>query len=504
MPETLFVLFAMGALILVAEKDPPTGRLAFATALTSLACLTRHAGGALVVVVSAMLLLASDLHWAKRLRRAAAYAILASAPSGLWLLLVRPPIEHHETDAVLSMLAFLGNHMATWVFLELPTTWFGTGWGALLASAALFSICVAALRKRLIWRPLVVFSGYVVANLVFLLIAAELGSFVAMQRRYLVPSFVPCLFVAWLVVGELLGARAPATTGQPMRRRLRRVALTGALVVLLTLMVAPWLAYQAVMHKSAIVERNLRGFDFDSSRWRDSEALRYLRQHHAPNSRVYAYKDYTPAVYLHTGVVPFTFTCNVRNPRDGDYLLWLQVTPDPCAGQDLTYSRYATHGLDPVADFADGVLLRFNAASTGTLADAVWAHLVPNGGPVSSAPWALHLDPERRQLVFAKAPCTTEDVATRIFLHAYSNGLLPAHRRQFGFDNLDFDFSQRGLILPAGEKSRCVAVVELPRYPLTSLRAGQFAQQELWAVRVDFDSDDGRSALRWSSPSRGR
>ena len=277
MTDTLFVLFAMGALILVAEKDPPTGRLALATALTALACLTRHAGGALVVVAFAMLLLASNLHWAKRLRRAAAYAILASAPSGLWLLLVRPPIEHYQTNAGLPVLASLGDYMATWVFLELPTsaTWVGTGWGALLASVALFSIGVAALRKRLIWRPLVVFTGYVVANLVFLLIAAESGSFVAVQKRYLVPSYVPCLFVAWLVVGNCLGGKAPATTGRPMPRRPRRVAL----VVLLTLVVAPWLAYQTVMHKSAIVERNLRGFDYDGSRWRDSEALRYLRQH---------------------------------------------------------------------------------------------------------------------------------------------------------------------------------------------------------------------------------
>ncbi len=369
MPETLFVLFAMGALILVAEKDPPTGRLALATALTALACLTRHAGGTLVVVVSAMLLLASNLHWAKRLRRAAAYATLASAPSGLWLLLVRPPIEHYQTDAWLPVLASLGDYMATWVFLELPTTtWFGTGWGALLASVALFSIGVAALRKRLIWRPLVVFTGYVVANLVFLLIAAELGSFVAVQKRYLVPSYVPCLFVAWLVVGNCLGAKAPATTGRPMPKRPR-------LAVLLTLMVAPWLAYQAVMHKSAIVERNLRGFDYDRPRWRDSEALRYLRQHlahDARNSRVYVESGHTPAVYFHTGIAPFIYYC-AANPRDGDYLLWLQATPDPCAGQDITYSSHAMPGLDPVANFADGVLLRFNAASTGTLADGLGA-----------------------------------------------------------------------------------------------------------------------------------
>lgn len=372
MTDTLFAVFTMGALILVAEKDPPTGRLALATALTALACLTRHAGGTLVVVVSAVLLLASDLHWAKRLQRAAAYAILASAPSGLWLLLVRPPIEHYETAAGLPVLASLGDYMATWVFLELPTTtWFGTGWGALLASVALFSIGVAALRKRLIWRPLVVFTGYVVANLVFLLIAAELGSFVAVQKRYLVPSYVPCLFVAWLVVGNCLGAKRQPQWAGPMPRRPRRVAL----VVLLTLMVAPWLAYQAVMHKSAIVERNLRGFDYDRSRWRDSETLRYLRQHlahHARNSRVYVESGYTPAVYFHTGIAPFIYYC-AANPRDGDYLLWLQATPDPCAGQDGTYSSHAMPGLDPVADFADGVLLRFNAASTGTLADGLGA-----------------------------------------------------------------------------------------------------------------------------------
>ena len=520
-----FALFVAGALICVAGKDPGGGRLAFAAVFTGLACMTRYSGVALLVVVSAVLLLASDLHWIKRLRRAAAYALVAFAPLGFWLLrnqlLAGKPTGDrvHEAVDLPITLGRMGEEMAKWVFLDLPTwDWFGAAWRALLAFVALFSLCVAALRKRIgraVWRLLVVFGGFILATLMMLVIAAELGAFVEIETRYLTPLYVPCLVVAWLLVGELLGANTLPTTRRPMRvafQRPRRVAL----VVGMTLVVAPWLLYQGVMHKSAIVERNLQGFYYDGPKWRDSEALRDLRNAMPTHGRVHVDLMIAPAVFFHTDIRRISpYNCGARGfGRDGDYLLWLQVIPDRCllAGQGGTF---ATPGLEQVAAFADGVLLRFNAASPTTLADAVWAHLVPNDQPLRSAPWALHLNAERRELVFAKAPCATGDGAMRFFVHvhAHSNDALPPHRRESGFDNLDFDFPQCGLILPgpggagetamdgegasAGAGRRCVAVVELPRYPLASLRVGQFAEQELWSLRVDFDSDDGRSALRW-------
>ena len=269
------------------------------------------------------------------------------------------------------------------------------------------------------------------------------------------------------------------------------------------------------MNKDEIVERNLRGFEYDAPRWRDSETLRGLRDRDMSNHRVYANGAHRAAVFFHAGIGPINYYCTTTtvglDGLDGDYLVWLRglhgIQDEKCLlpGQEDVFT---IRGLELVEDFADGVLLRFNGASTTTLADAVWAHLVPNDRPVRNAPWALRLNGERRELVFTQAPCATHAASKRFFVHVYANtkDILPPGRRQFGFDNLDFEFPQRGLILPAGtademSSGRCVAVVQLPGYPMQSLRVGQFAEQALWAVLIDFHADDGSSALRWSARS---
>jgi len=253
------------------------------------------------------------------------------------------------------------------------------------------------------------------------------------------------------------------------------------------------------MHESAIVERNARGFHYDGPRWRNSEALRHLDAI-TTNNRVHTVEG--PPVFFHTRTRPRWYGCHHRRfGQEGDYLLWLEQVPDPCLrkGREETF---AMSGWDLVADFADGVLLRFNAASDATLADAVWAHFVPSGHPAREAFWTLHLD--ARRLTYAKTPCAAADTAPRFFAHvqARHNRALPPHRQDSGFDNLDFAFADRGLALPGGSR-RCVAFVALPRYPLASLRTGQFTEEderELWTARIDFDADDGASALRFASP----
>ena len=47
---------------------------------------------------------------------------------------------------------------------------------------------------------------------------------------------------------------------------------------------------------------------------------------------------------------------------------------------------------------------------------------------------------------------------------------LPGHRRQYGFDNLDFDFDQHGERFN-GER---LAKVPLPEYRISEIRTGQY------------------------------
>ena len=499
MPTVGFALLVACALVCVAEVDLGWRRVALAAVFSALACLMRYTGVALVATVSVALLLPSgSIGIRQRGARAAVYATVALVPLGMWLLRNHlltgrlTGISDHGAVDMNVVFQTIGDHMAKWVFLELLIErWFGAGWVALVAFAASFAFFVVVRRKRIraeARRSLLVFGGFVLAH------CALLSATVAwdFEPRYMAPVYVPILVVVWLAIG----AACPATRRWGRRKvdasacRWERVVVVAMLAVTST-----WLAYQGAMHKTRIVESNTHGFFYDGPRWRDSEALRHLDAI-TSNNRVFTH--ISVPVFFHTRTRPHGYGCQyVGFGREGDYLLWFEQVPDPClhAGRDETF---AMPGWGLVRDFADGVLLRFNAASDATLADAVWARFVPTGPPVREAFWTLHLD--ARRLVYAKTPCVAADTAPRFFAHvqARSNDALPPHRRPSGFDNLDFAFAHRGLALPGGSR-RCVAFVELPRYPLASLRTGQFDERderELWAARIDFDADDGAAALR--------
>ena len=66
------------------------------------------------------------------------------------------------------------------------------------------------------------------------------------------------------------------------------------------------------------------------------------------------------------------------------------------------------------------------------------------------------------------------------FLHVVPADVadLPAERQQHGFDNLDFDFDEHGMLFDG----KCLATVSLPGYPIVSIRTGQYipGAGEIW------------------------
>ena len=495
MPTTGIALLTACVLIWTAERDLRWRRVALTAVFSALACLMHYTGVALLAVASiALLLPIGCLGIRQRWARAAVCATVGLAPLGLWLLrnqlltgtltgynefqVVRDPIRIYQD---------IGDELTKWVFLELAIDgWLGTGWAALALVAFVVSFAFYVVRRDRVRaevrRSLLVFGGFVLAH------SALLATFTAwvFQTRYLTPVYFPVLAVVWFVVNAFRQTAGPRADG-----RYVRTAGGSWIAVAIAL---TWLAYQGAMHKHAIVARNTNGWYYDGPRWRESEVLRHLDAMVA-NNRVQTNDQASAQVYLYSRVRPERYSCSGAGLGVEDsYLLWLEQVPDHCllAGRDETF---AMSGWDLVADFADGVLLRFNAASDATLADAVWAHFAPSGQPAHQAFWTVHLDGGR--LVYRKRPCAATDTAPRFFVHvrARSNEALPPHRRAVGFDSLDFDFADRGLTLP-GVSRRCVAFVELPRYPLAGVYTGQFVQEQLWAVQVDFDAEGGAPTLR--------
>ncbi len=102
--------------------------------------------------------------------------------------------------------------------------------------------------------------------------------------------------------------------------------------------------------------------------------------------------------------------------------------------------------------------------------------------PAARAEFNLYLS--NNQIAYHKQPCAESDTKERFFLHLYpaDPANLPANRRQHGFDNIGFDFHQRGAIL----NGKCLATVPLPNYDLTRIRTGQWIRNkgESWQTEI--------------------
>ncbi len=109
-----------------------------------------------------------------------------------------------------------------------------------------------------------------------------------------------------------------------------------------------------------------------------------------------------------------------------------------------------------------------------------------NGEPDARAAFDLHLNRQARTLTYVKEPCALSDVERKFFLHIAPERVddLPQNQREHGFDNLDFAYFTRGVLLDG----KCAAVLPLPDYAIERLRTGQFTKEgsEIWEAAVAF------------------
>ena len=117
-----------------------------------------------------------------------------------------------------------------------------------------------------------------------------------------------------------------------------------------------------------------------------------------------------------------------------------------------------------------------------------------SGEPAARGVFDIYLG--EGSLVFVKDPCARADTEAMFFLHLYPVDVndLPDHRKQYGFDNLDFRFGEYRLPLT----ERPVAVRELPDYAIARIRTGQYIVEgkKIWegSIEVVEPVDDGKAA----------
>ena len=92
------------------------------------------------------------------------------------------------------------------------------------------------------------------------------------------------------------------------------------------------------------------------------------------------------------------------------------------------------------------------------------------GEPVIRSDFDIYLSED--SLTYVKEPCASADTEAMFFLALYPADVndLPDRRKQHGFDNLDFDFDGRGMVLDG----RCMARIPLPEYDIARIGTGQY------------------------------
>ena len=114
----------------------------------------------------------------------------------------------------------------------------------------------------------------------------------------------------------------------------------------------------------------------------------------------------------------------------------------------------------------------------------------------------VYQDKNDNRLVYVREECGGEDSRPRFFLHVFpvNRADLPAERRRFTYDNLDFCFDYHGF----HDGARCVAVRDLPDYPIARIRTGQHVhgQGRLWESEVSLDQKSSRTMTRPQNSQR--
>ena len=158
---------------------------------------------------------------------------------------------------------------------------------------------------------------------------------------------------------------------------------------------------------------------------------------------------------------------------DGAYLredcLTLAALPD----YDIRSIRTGQGGLHPWAgvsgaDWNDDLLRSAYPA-------------VVAGEPVARSGFDVYLS--GKKLSYVREECAAADTVLPFFLHVLPQDWdhIPDERREFWFDNRDFEFEQQGIRF----EGKCIAMVTLPDYPVDRVLTGQYAGEgPVWETEI--------------------
>ena len=212
----------------------------------------------------------------------------------------------------------------------------------------------------------------------------------------------------------------------------------------------------------------------------DFQEIRGLAQ----GNRVYMHSDFVESLspdhfnmvsyYLTGSVIKYDETalpfCDPACEPGRDFVIGGEINPQ--AGG-------AINSLTP----SNRLAFLYDAAGIAALYRAEY-DTIRSGGygpPIARSGFDVYMGGDK--LIYYKEQCADADIAPKFSLHFYPRDVadLPAERREYKFDNRDFDFAPRQKRVGKA----CWATAPLPDYPIARVRTGQRIRGEaerLWVV----------------------
>ncbi len=373
MSETPFILLATLALVRMDEylRGGERSSLLWAAAFSALTCLTRYMGIAMLGAIVSLLIFQRGGAPLDKAKRIVAYALISMMPLGLWLLrnfLLIGSLTGNERHGDLDFLEILNQILTLvekWAFL--PPALVGI---ALLALAiAVGYLCFFSLRKTgawTDWHPFFTFGGFALAYLVLLVVAVLSGyAWFGIHKRFLVPLYIPVLFVALFAVDRVLlyvreNGQARMTGIEVWKKKF----LDRAVFIVLS----PWLLYCGIVNVQMIGRANEGGsVGYANTQWLASEVLHYIRGVDGDAAIV---ANQAAATYVHTKARANHYYIPCDKDRlqrlltekaagaDDVYVVWFYDPIMWCHGEYGLPEVRALPRLVQVATLSDGVIFR--------------------------------------------------------------------------------------------------------------------------------------------------
>ena len=486
--EAPFILLATLALFHADAflRDGGRKALLWAAAFTALACLMRYLGLPLIPAIALLLFVRGGGALRSRARLALGWSLAAIIPVALWMLrnvaVTGNPAGGRVPGPSFVDVAHGGLvDMSRWWVLEplgRPGDVVQALTGAFLAVLALIALIGFRRRQRASgWFGTVhLLALYAVVYLLFFWASSSVVR-AGGSLRYYLPVYVPLVVMVALACDRLLRL---ARLGMPAARIGSVPLLSAGLLFGMSL----WIVYQS----PDLARETRRGNPLDAdavARWANADLLQSLRElslggttlSNAP-PLLRAYVD-ARGDYRLIGREYAVAVAAIEAAPPGTHVVWFHRL----AG-NLRFSYGAPElrgqpGLETVLERRDGVVFRVAGDRANGWRDL--ARALADETPAAKSFFSLYF--VDGALVYDRVPCDRADLRASGFLHVVpaDTGDLPDDRRAYGFDNLDFEFSDSG----ARFAGRCMARAVLPDYAIASVRTGQFNNAgERWRVEI--------------------